>query len=249
LTGPYSNQAYQARIREALIDYRRRSGKEAGTLLEDFSFLIFHLPYAFQARRMFSEIYMEELRANGSWGEFVMRNRLSVPCADDYDNREEYITKCAEFLRMVTKTDDYRQFIQERIAPGEWASSRVGNLYAGSVFLSLMSSLEAALDLDRNIAGESFCFFAYGSGSKSKVFAAEVQPAWREVVEKFGLRDRLDQREAVDYATYEALHRGNLTKNVATHDEGGFFLAHVHEDRDETEGARHYGYAASGVFA
>jgi hydroxymethylglutaryl-CoA synthase len=247
--GPYSNQAYQARIREALIDYRRRSGKEAGTLLEDFSFLIFHLPYAFQARRMFSEIYMEELRANGSWGEFVMRNRLSVPCADDYDNREEYITKCAEFLRMVTKTDDYRQFIQERIAPGEWASSRVGNLYAGSVFLSLMSSLEAALDLDRNIAGESFCFFAYGSGSKSKVFAAEVQPAWREVVEKFGLRDRLDQREAVDYATYEALHRGNLTKNVATHDEGGFFLAHVHEDRDETEGARHYGYAASGVFA
>ncbi|MEM9526031.1 MAG: hydroxymethylglutaryl-CoA synthase [Bacteroidota bacterium] len=247
--GPYSNQAYQARIREALTDYRRRSGQQPGELLKDFSYLVFHLPYAFQARRMFSEIFMEELKASGDWVEFILRNELEVPCADDYENREEYITKCGEFLRLVTKSADYRSFVNQRIAPGEWASSRVGNLYAGSVFLSLISTLEYLLEQEKDPAGQSICIFAYGSGSKSKVFAATLQPNWREMVTGFDLALRLDHREAIDYPTYEQLHRGTLTENVATHDEGGFFLADIHEERDETEGVRHYGYAARTALA
>lgn len=243
--GPYSNQAYQARIREALTDYRRRAGQEPGKLFQDFNYLVFHLPYAFQARRMFSEIYMEELKHSGEWVQFILRNELEVPCADDYKDREEYITKCSEFLRMVTKTKDYKEFVAQRIAPGEWASSRVGNLYAGSVFLSLVATLEAALEREDDVAGESICVFAYGSGSKSKVFRATVQSDWRAVAEEFNLELRLDQREAISYKTYEKLHRCSIKRNVAQNDEGGFFLADVHEERDETEGVRHYGYSAS----
>ncbi len=245
--GPYSNQAYQARIREALYDYRKRSGKKSGQLLNDFAYLVFHLPYAFQARRMFSEIYMEELKHSGEWVNFILRNELEVPCADDYEDRETYITKCSEFLRMVTKTKDYKDFVAQRIAPGEWASSRVGNLYAGSVFLSLMATLEAALEQEEDITGKSVCVFAYGSGSKSKVFGATIQQGWQEVVAAFDLELRLDQREAISYADYEQLHRCGSKRNIATHDEGGFFLADVHEDRDETEGVRHYGYAARAI--
>ncbi|MFK8163958.1 MAG: hydroxymethylglutaryl-CoA synthase family protein [Lewinella sp.] len=242
--GPYSNQAYQARIREALYDYRNRSGGKAGELLQDFSHLVFHLPYAFQARRMFSEIFMEELKAGGDWVEFILRNELEVPCADDYEDREQYITSCADFLKMVTKTSDYKTFVQERIAPGEWASSRVGNLYAGSVFLSLMSTLETMLKEEGDIVGRSICIFAYGSGSKSKVFGATIQPDWREVATGFDIELRLNLRQAVDYDTYEQLHRGNMMKNVAQQDGGGFFLADVHEERNESEGARLYGYAS-----
>ena len=241
--GPYSNDAYQARIREALQDFRRRNGQEAGALLADFKHLVFHLPYAFQARRMFSELYMEELKANGEWLGFIERNQLEVPCADNYEDREEYLTKCSDFLRMVTKTDDYRKFVSDYIAPGEWASSRVGNLYAGSIFLSLMSTLEAAVERGTN-DGDRLCFFAYGSGSKSKVFTATLQADWKTVVAGFELGSRLDHRQAIDYATYELLHRGALTRNVAPSDGGTFFLADVHDERDDTEGARHYGYSA-----
>ncbi|MFT4749999.1 MAG: hydroxymethylglutaryl-CoA synthase [Neolewinella sp.] len=242
--GPYSNDAYQARIREALQDYRRRSGKKEGELLSDFTHLVFHLPYAFQARRMFSEIFMEELKANGGWVEFILKNELEVPCADDYEDREQYITKCADFLRLVTKSDSYKAFIKERIAPGEWASSRVGNLYAGSVFVSLMSTLEALTRDTKNVEGQSICVFAYGSGSKSKVFGATLQAGWKEVALGFDLELRLDHREAINYATYERLHRGTLKENVAQSDGGSFFLADVHEDRNETEGVRHYGYSS-----
>lgn len=242
--GPYSNQSYQARIREALMDFRRKTNHKNGALLQDFSRLVFHLPYAFQARRMFSEIYMEELKANNTWVDFIERNQLEVPCADNYEDREEYITKCSDFLRMVTKTADYKEFLSTYIAPGEWASSRVGNLYAGSVFLSLMSTLESMTESPSEMAGKSICVFAYGSGSKSKVFSATIQPNWREMATGFDLAMRLDYRQEIDYDTYESLHRYAQKANVAELQEGAFFLADVHEERNESEGVRHYGYAA-----
>lgn len=244
--GPYSNEAYQARIREALIDYRRRHRQDDGSLGK-YAALAFHLPYAYQARRMFSELYMEDLKANGDWMDFIERNDLDVPCADDYEDREHYITKCSEFLKAVTKTDDYRKFVDEHIAAGEWASSRVGNLYAGSVFLSLMSILESALEQERSLSGEHLLVFAYGSGSKAKVFRASVQPGWESVAGEFDLRRRLDSRQEIDYATYEKLHRCGMKNNVADQSEGSFFLADVHDRGDDSEGVRHYGYAASVV--
>ena len=245
--GPYSNEAYQARIREALMDYRRRHGLKGGRLLQDYAALAFHLPYAYQARRMFSEIYMEELKATGNWEDFINRNNLDVPCADDYSDREKYLSKCSEFLRAVTKTQDYRKFVDEYIAPGDWASSRVGNLYSGSVFLSLMAILEAGHHNDEALSGRQLMVFAYGSGSKSKVFAAKVADGWKDVTAAFDLQLRLDNRQEVDYETYEQIHRCDLTENVSDHGEGTFFLADVHGREDDTEGARHYGYAASAM--
>ncbi|MEL6275894.1 MAG: hydroxymethylglutaryl-CoA synthase [Bacteroidota bacterium] len=240
--GPYSNDCYRARIREALIDYRQKSGAQPGNMLAQWDRLVFHLPYAFQARRMFSEIYIEELKANGKWAAFIEQHDLSVPCADNYEDREEYLTKCGEFLRMVAKTNTYKSFVQEKIAPGEWASSQVGNLYAGSIFLSLMSTLEEALEVGTDLAGHQIGCFAYGSGSKSKVFVAQVGVEWAQCVVRFGLRQRLANRQAIDYSTYERLHRGQILDNVTEQDNGTFFLADVHSDRDELEGVRHYGY-------
>ena len=242
--GPYSNESYQARIREALMNYRDRHGDRPGQLLTDNARLVFHLPYAYQARRMFSELFMEEKRADGSWEGFIQQYDLEVPCADSYEDREEYLTKCGEFLRMVTKTDAYKSFVEQYIAPGEWASSRVGNLYAGSIFLSMVATLERALQQKDALDGQYLCAFAYGSGSKAKVFRAEIQPGWETVAAAFDLTYRLDHRQEIDYATYERLHRCCVNKNVADLEGGSFFLADVHDVRDESEGVRHYGYAS-----
>ena len=245
--GPYSNDCYQARIFEALKDYRRKAGLPADqALLDGWKRLVFHLPYAYQARRMFSEIFVEDLRQKGKSREFVREHQLEIPCADTYSDREEYIEHCADFLRAVTKTPPYQQFVAEKIERGERASSLVGNLYTGSIFLALMSTLEADLKDDNELRGENITFFAYGSGSKSKVFAGKVQAGWREVTQRFGLMDRLDHREAIDYTTYEELHRGKLRDNVALHQAGSFFLADIHDgDTDGNNyGARMYGYRA-----
>ncbi len=242
--GQYSNECYQNRIYEAYQHYRQAAGMGKNEpLLVNWSRLVFHLPYAYQARRMAAELFMDDLKARGEWAGFIERNQLAQPCADDFTDREVYFRECNEFLRSLTKTEAYRQFVQEKIERGERASAEVGNLYTGSIFLALMSTLEGDLQEGTDLTGRTIGFFAYGSGSKSKVFSATVQPGWREVAGEFGLMQRLAQRQQIDYDTYEQLHRGKLTDNVAS-TAGAFFLADVCDEGQERIGARLYGYRA-----
>jgi len=54
--GPFSNDCYVARVREALGRYEAESGLRA---LSDWFGMCFHLPYAFQGRRMWPEIALD----------------------------------------------------------------------------------------------------------------------------------------------------------------------------------------------
>ncbi|MEN0051897.1 MAG: hypothetical protein AAF806_32830, partial [Bacteroidota bacterium] len=70
--GPYSNLTYQNRIREAYEHWREQAiGKEKiaaeESILNRWERLIFHLPYAFHGKRIFSEIYMQEKMLLGEW--------------------------------------------------------------------------------------------------------------------------------------------------------------------------------------
>ncbi|MEN0049836.1 MAG: hydroxymethylglutaryl-CoA synthase, partial [Bacteroidota bacterium] len=80
--------------------------------------------------------------------------------------------------------------------------------------MALMSTLNADLEENANLEGKQLGFFGYGSGSKSKVFEAEVQPEWKTVVENFKLNDKLENRNEIDYKTYEQLHRKRLGQSV-----------------------------------
>lgn len=239
--GPYSNDCYQQRIGEALKHYLLQSGQSTDLpIIDKWDRLVFHLPYAYQARRMFSEVYVQTLRNKGEWETWAEANELSEPQADQFDNEAAFQKAEAQLLRAVTKTADYRQFVQEKIAAGERASSLMGNLYAGSLFLSLMSTLAVAHREDQDLEGSRIGFFGYGSGSKSKVFVGTVQPRWQELTDRFQLFERLDQRLAVDYDTYEQLHRGSLTESVLPPEET-FYLKHIETERGVREGARTYG--------
>ena len=215
--GPYSNQCYQQRIREAIDHFRHQASnqiKEDESLTNRWSRIIFHLPYAFQARRMFSEIYMREAKRSGAWQDIQSAIEAEEPTPELFDKREDYEKAYGKFLRALTKTDVYRQFVKEKIQKGEAASSLVGNMYTGSIFLSLMSCLELDLKDGLDMAGRQLGFIGYGSGSKSKVFEATVQTGWKKIVEQFKLDDRLDNRRRIDYATYEHLHRGRMESSV-----------------------------------
>lgn len=239
--GPYSNDCYQQRIGEALAHYLEQSGQsEELPIIDKWDRLIFHLPYAFQARRMFSEIFVENLRKRGTWESWAAANELSEPVADQFEDDKAFRKAKAQMLRAVTKTADYRSFVQNKIEAGERASSLMGNLYAGSIFLSLMSTLEVGLREEQEIENARFGFFGYGSGSKSKVFTGTLQANWQEVVRGFRLFERLDQRQEVNYDTYEQLHRGNLTESILPPAET-FFLKHIETERGVREGARTYG--------
>ncbi|PHN03504.1 hydroxymethylglutaryl-CoA synthase family protein [Flavilitoribacter nigricans] len=239
--GPYSNDCYQQRIGEALGHYLAQSGQSADLpIIDKWDRLVFHLPYAYQARRMFSEIFVDTLRKRGEWTAWAAKNELSDPQPEQFESPEAFQKANAQLLKVVTKTADYRAFVQEKIEAGERASSLMGNLYAGSLFLSLMSTLAVAQREQDDLEDGRIGFFGYGSGSKSKVFVGSLQPGWRELVERFQLFERLEERQAVDYDTYEQLHRGTRTESVMP-PEDTFYLKHIETARGVREGARTYG--------
>lgn len=210
--GQYSNQCYQDRIKEAYQHYKEITGKEKP--YENWKYLIFHLPYAFHGKRVFTEIYSLE-------------NGLS------YDTLDEQKT--------MAKSDDYIQFISNKIEKSQRASSEIGNMYTASIFMALLSALQVSFNENEELSGEEIGFLGYGSGSKSKVFVGEISENWKKVVSKWNLFEELRNRTAIDFDTYEKLHRKQLNESV-NQSYKGFGLQSIEQENPVLRGARYYGY-------
>jgi hydroxymethylglutaryl-CoA synthase len=210
--GQYSNQCYQDRIREAYQHYKEITGKNKP--YEAWKYLIFHLPYAFHGKRVFTEIYSLE-------------NDLS------YETPEEQ--------KAVAKSENYIQFINDKIEKSQRASSEIGNMYTASIFMALLSALQTSFNEDEELVGEEIGFLAYGSGSKSKVFAGKVSENWKNVVSKWNLFEELKNRTSIDFETYEKLHRKQLESSVNDNYKG-FGLKSVELENPVLNGARYYSF-------
>ncbi|BEV06392.1 hydroxymethylglutaryl-CoA synthase family protein [Chryseobacterium gambrini] len=210
--GQYSNQCYQDRIREAYDHYKEITGFNKP--YENWKYLIFHLPYAFHGKRVFTEIYSLE-------------NGLS------YETPEEQ--------KAVAKSEEYLQFINDKIEKSQRASSEIGNMYTASIFMALLSALQTSFNENEELAGQQIGFLGYGSGSKSKVFAGKVSENWKNVVKKWNLFESLKNRTAIDFETYEKLHRKQL-QNSVNENYKGFGLKSVELENPVLKGARYYDY-------
>jgi hydroxymethylglutaryl-CoA synthase len=219
--GQYSNRCYQNRMLEALEDFRRRA-LDAGlmrtgqfsALSDRWARMIFHLPYAFHAKRMYVEAFVQELKAKGTWASEAGKNGWKEPIRSSFPTEKDYDKAVQALLKQVSEGKAYRRLVREKLEKAQWASGDTGNLYTASIFLALMSTLEADVREGSNLKGKRLGFVAYGSGSKSKVFEAVVQPAWASVAAQFNVAGKLAARRAVDYDQYEALHTGRQTEPV-----------------------------------
>lgn len=241
--GPFSNQCYQDRMSEALGHFREllvESGTNCPTALSDrWERMVFHLPYSFHAKRVFVEEFVKERKAAGNWEAILAKNNFEEPHPATLQALPAQDRKWQEFLKNVAKTPEYQHFVKLKIEKSQRTSSEVGNLYTGSVFLALMGTLEADFQENVRLTGKKLGFVAYGSGSKSKVFEATVQPGWQDVVAQFQLSVKLSSRRAISYETYMMLHDGSLTHSVLPQE--GRFALHSVGQSGNLLGSRHYG--------
>jgi hydroxymethylglutaryl-CoA synthase len=219
--GQYSNLCYQNRMTEALADFRRRAiaaklfrEDQFQALSERWSRMIFHLPYAFHAKRMFVEEFIAERKRKGVWETDVSKFGFAEPVATKFDDPKSLGKAQAAFLKTVSESTLYQRFVQTKLERAQRASQDTGNLYTASIFLALMSSLECDATEHAPIAGKRLGFVAYGSGSKAKVFEAVVQKGWEAVAARFGIFEKLKNRRAIDYDQYELLHNGEQSEPV-----------------------------------
>lgn len=237
--GQYSNDCYQSRIEEAFEHFKSKKQSNVNeSFVNTWERLIFHLPYAFHGKRMFAEVYAKELNGIGELKKVLENNGMSMPNPADFETDKLYQKAMAYFYKNISKTQEYEAFVQQKIAKGQDVSGEIGNMYAGSIFLSLIGTLERDYLEDNELVGAKFGFFAYGSGSKSKVFEGEVMPNWKEVAAKFGVAQKINGRAAVDYETYINLHTGAMENSFVKPCQE-FVLAEIGK-MGVTEGARYY---------
>lgn len=188
--GQYSNECYIKRIKAAYFHFKEQKQDEK-PCYENWEFIAMHLPYCFQGRRTFQHIVAEE------HPELLTEQKGETP---------------AEKMKALTKSAYYQELVQSKLYPSEIASSKIGNIYTGSIFLGLASALYHKKD--RKIKSNTIGFIAYGSGSKSKVFEAELENGWKEQIEKTNLFKALEQTHKIDFKTYEALHKKEISSSV-----------------------------------
>ena len=205
--GQYSNQCYINRITEAYFHYKEITNQN-GTLFNNWENILMHLPYCFQARRTFVEIYAKE-------------NNLT----DD--------------IKTIAKSEEYLEFVNKTIFPSEIASGQIGNMYTGSIFLGLLSTLCYHFQNETEIKDKKFGFIAYGSGSKSKVFEAQVEANWKSAIEKVNLFETLDNSTEIDFGTYISLHKKERNHSVLQ-PKNEFVLDFIEKENLVLVGARYY---------
>lgn len=243
--GQYSNLCYQNRMYEALDDFRRRAvaagvfrNDQYRALSERWARMVFHLPYAFHAKRMYTERFVQEKKEKGNWKSEMEKFGVEEPKSEQFSERKLFEKACAAFLKSVSDSAIYRRFVAQKLEKSQRASQDTGNLYTASIFLALMSTLESDFEEGYKLDKKRLGFVAYGSGSKAKVFEAVVQKEWREVARHFKVFEKLKNRRAIDYDQYELLHTGQQRGPVFA-EEGRWGLERVGQE-GVTLGARYY---------
>jgi hydroxymethylglutaryl-CoA synthase len=175
--------------------------------------LIFHLPYAFHGKRIASELFMISMKKRGLWTNFSSKV-MEEPIRENFEDDTLYESTRVKFLRSITKTEEYTTFVNEKLEKAQRASTLTGNMYACSIFLALMSTLESDLNDGVDFTNAKFGFFGYGSGSKSKVFEGRLQDTWKNVVSNFNVFQKLEEGLEIDYNQYERIHRKQITESI-----------------------------------
>lgn len=215
--GQYSNQCYINRITEA-YDHFKKESQQTGKVYESWSSILMHLPYCFQGRRTFIEIFANE-------NPQLLNNQIGETEKDK--------------LKALTKNSEYLELINQKIYPSEIASGQIGNIYTGSIFLGLLSSLCYHAKQNTALENKKVGFIAYGSGSKSKVFEATVCENWKSVINLILLFETLENNHPIDFETYEKLHKKELQHSVVE-PKNEFVLASIEKENPVLVGARYY---------
>ncbi|MQP24351.1 hydroxymethylglutaryl-CoA synthase [Flavobacterium sp. LMO8] len=215
--GQYSNTCYINRISEAYENFKKESNQQT-KIYSNWEQIFMHLPYCFQGRRTFIEIFAKE-------NQHLIENQTGLELKDK--------------IKSLAKSNEYLSLVENKIYPSEIASGEVGNIYTGSIFLGLLSGLYYSAKENKELNHKKVGFIAYGSGSKSKVFEAEIQPNWKETILKTALFETLNSRTEIDFETYEKLHKKEI-KSALLNAKNEFVLDYIENNNPVLKGARYY---------
>lgn len=141
-----------------------------------------------------------------SWNEYARRHNKSL---SDFSSLCFHVpfTKMGKKALDSILTDDIDEDTKERLTTGydsaTYYNRYVGNIYTGSLYLSLISLLET-----HNLsAGENIGLFSYGSGSVGEFFSGKLVEGYQNALDIQGHKDLLNNRTEISVDTYETFFK------------------------------------------
>jgi len=252
--GQYSNLLYLIQVRKALEAYKNKvisSGLleigEGETILDYIDYLNMHLPYSNMGKKALAYLLRHEWRRLPRWKPLIEKIGMPEPLPKDPRGTiesvlgdQEFMEKDHEFTKRFTKTEEFQETYESKLASSLIASKMIGNLYTASLYLGFRSSLEFEYQKGVNLTGKRVGFGSYGSGSSAMVFSGVIQPEYEQIVKDMNLEAEMGKRKKLSLEEYEKLHENKLSLNeslLSTKKE--FVLVEV-QTRPESSGERRY---------
>ncbi|MDH3696014.1 MAG: 3-hydroxy-3-methylglutaryl-CoA synthase [Nitrosopumilus sp.] len=254
--GQYSNLLYMIQVKKALESYKKKvisSGlikiKTNETILDHMDYINMHLPYSNMGKKALAYLVRHEWRQLPRWKKILQDIEMDEPIPKDPRGTiesvlgdEEFMAKDHEFTKLFTRTQEYQEIYESKLASSIVASTMIGNLYTASLYLGFRSSLEFEYKKGIDLEGKRIGFGSYGSGSSAMVFSGVVQPEYEEIVNKMNLEVEIGNRKRLTWEEYEELHENKLSPEESmVNSKKEFVLVDVQTGK-ENRGERRYVY-------
>jgi len=252
--GQYSNLLYLIQVKNALTDYKRKvmdTGliklKEGETILDHVDYLNMHLPYSNMGKKALAYLVRHEWRDLPRWKKIIEKIGMNEPIPKDPRGTIESVLADAEFMakdhqftKLFTKTPEYLELYESKLASSLIASKMIGNLYTASLYLGFRSSLEFEYQKGVDLKGKRIGFCSYGSGASAMIFSGVIQPEYKQVVKDMNIEAELGPRTKLTLKEYEEMHENKrgIEKNIRSAKKE-FILVDVNTSL-ESRGERHY---------
>ncbi|MBS9334742.1 hydroxymethylglutaryl-CoA synthase [Fructobacillus sp. M1-13] len=149
-----------------------------------------------------TDVYKEMFLA--LWGRYKQENTLSLDDIAAWGFHMPYTKMAKKALDQILPevSNDQQEALREHLAEAQFYNRHVGNLYTGSLYLSLLSLLDRSDSLS---AGDRIGLFSFGSGAEAELFSLTLSAGFQEQVAKNRIQSMLDQRQKLSMAEYEAV--------------------------------------------
>jgi len=254
--GQYSNLLYMIQVKKALMTYKEKTLstgliklKEGETILDYIDFLNMHLPYSNMGKKALAYLLRHEWRNLPRWKKIIEETGMEEPVPKDPRGTiesvladSEFMTKDHEFTKKFTKTEEFQEVYDQKLASSLIASQMIGNLYTASLYLGFRSCLEFEFQKGTDLEGKRVGFGSYGSGSSAMVFSGIILPRYKEIVKDMNLETEMGNRIKLSLEEYEEIHENKRGPNENLLDSKKEFVLVDVENSPEIRGQRKYVY-------
>lgn len=194
--GKHSISVYCNCVEKALDSFLKKS-RDKELKFENFSYFLFHLPFPKMAEYAAARIF------RGFW----LKDKCAYPIMSEIEND---VPAHEEIL--LRRNKEFKELFRERVKPSLLISEQIGNIYSGSLYMSIISLIESCQKQSIDLSGQEVLLTSYGSGSSAKVFRCRFveginQAYQQDVMTELADVDDGGLRTKISLKQYEALHQ------------------------------------------